>query len=992
MRAGGVSAVHRRHARDRGARLYYHSGADRRIDLDLAALESRISSEERQHLQISADDVTLTSQFHVTAVAKELFELAMELPGDQPAGSPDAWNLQSVLVNGKETGFEYRLAPSDLNKRLLKIELAQPIPAEGVADVAVVLRHAPPRKDLLWPAGAATASAPSDTLTFGVVHLRCNTTKGLLSVEPLGDIDVSADRAPALLKPISVGRMGEMGLPPSVQPRLDLHRLARSGHYQRPRHPAHRRPAAANRRRLSRPSGRPARQAHRRLAHHLYHHPRLHANALPPGRQIARTEHHHRALFVGAGSQRASCAPPVPCVRIISKTIVPFSDKTVPGSPELSSRYNLWQLALDGDTSGLVAIHVHYEIARGAGAKENAAAVAAAQPANANSAAPLVRPIGRNQFTVKDELLAIQASQELAVSQESTAMSEIDAIELPALPAPANRLLWALRLESPLTARGATAAVTLTTTAHDNYATPPALVLWAHYTTFLDRAAGDRASCRTEAAFQIVNSGLQFLSIDLPKDAQLWSIRIGDQQAKPKRGEGNQYLVSIPRTTEPLTVTVVYAGAASSRSGKLALEVATLEGLRVNQSHWTVYPPPGYRVQSGDQATRTGSAPAYAQVGRFLEDVMGGGALFCTLGMERHESASKTGAGGQASVPPVSFPDDENYREEERPSGATADEALSSHRYHATTTQPNSESVIISGTLSTGRTMALKPPVQMLDNSSSMGRYTLPVELVATPGGGGEMGFASLGQPRAAIRSGRNGSLAGRRFRVQTWWGIGFALAVLWGVPRARRRRAGGKTAFVIFLLMASTLAAIWCSAGEPRPAATALFNGIFYAALSLIPLYLAVGIIRHIIDRRHRPSSASATPSAATAAALKSGPSAAGPVATVLLAAAMLLATAVAMADPPPAQQAAQNDQRQATEARQLATQARKVYDNINANYQPHASEGDSNRIDWVDLNNHPQSNTKAELGQKLDAAYRDWQKADQEASQLETGRAVAG
>ncbi|MGB2824141.1 MAG: hypothetical protein WBF17_24415, partial [Phycisphaerae bacterium] len=128
-------------------RLFYHWSDGWSVRLDLATVALRRSSEANHRLYVTPEELGLTSAFNVTAVGRELFDLAFELP----AGADD-WRLSDVTVDGKKTGFEYRVV-AEGGKRTLKIALARPIRPEGVARVHIHMRHVP--ADWRWPAGAA---------------------------------------------------------------------------------------------------------------------------------------------------------------------------------------------------------------------------------------------------------------------------------------------------------------------------------------------------------------------------------------------------------------------------------------------------------------------------------------------------------------------------------------------------------------------------------------------------------------------------------------------------------------------------------------------------------------------------------------------------------------------------------------------------------------------------------------------------------------------
>ncbi|HUS90793.1 MAG TPA: hypothetical protein VM695_03045, partial [Phycisphaerae bacterium] len=182
----------------RQGRLFYHWSDDWSVRLDLAAATLRRSSEARQLLIVTPEELTLTGTFQVAAIGRELFDLAVELP----AGAA-GWMLSGVKVNGSDKGFEYRLV-DEPPARVLKIALAAPVRAEGVATVEVALRHVPADWD--WPSGAA----PRD-IALPVLRARADTVSGQVAVAPVGDLDAAAVAAPEALKPVTVGRMSLLG-------------------------------------------------------------------------------------------------------------------------------------------------------------------------------------------------------------------------------------------------------------------------------------------------------------------------------------------------------------------------------------------------------------------------------------------------------------------------------------------------------------------------------------------------------------------------------------------------------------------------------------------------------------------------------------------------------------------------------------------------------------------------------------------------------------
>jgi hypothetical protein len=122
----------------------------------------------------------------------------------------------------------------------------------------------------------------------------------------------------------------------------------------------------------------------------------------------------------------------------------------------------------------------------------------------------------------------------------------------------------------------------------------------------------------------------------------------------------------------------------------------------------------------------------------------------------------------------------------------------------------------------------------------AVGRYTLPIELVATPDAGQAANFSCLGQPALAVTMASEQDEKG-------WWRFEFGLFFVIGIALLRR---GGwaKLGFIVYTFVISSLVAIW------SPSMTSAANGAFYGVLALIPLYIVVGFVRGIVRafKRH--------------------------------------------------------------------------------------------------------------------------------------------
>ena len=801
-------------------RMFYHWSDDWSVGLDLADAKLRKGSEARHRLLVTPEEVTLASTFQVTAIGRELFDLAFDLPGD---GS--AWRLHDVKVNGKDKGFEYRLV-DEPPARVLKIALAGPVRREGAVNVAVTLRHVP--ADWQWPTGAAPRE-----LDLPIVRARADTVSGHVAVAPTGDLDVAAVAAPAGLKKVNVGRMSLLGLAGDVQ-------LAYT--YEAP-------VAGLLKVRVSRRS--------HRLAAGSIGLVTATANKLTALWRInyGITRAHARKLYLLADKALGrNIKIAAPGRHLSSQNIVAPGTSTVELAAGLAKAYDLWELVLDGQAIGDVTVSVQYD-----------------RPVTGSEiAVPLIRPIGAGQIT---EMLAVQASEELAVAVRATAASDVDAIDLPPLPAQARRLLRAFRLEAPATAAGSTAAVRLTTKVHENYVIPAAVAADVHLKTHL--GASGRTQ-RTEAVFRVANAGVQFLTVRLPAGAELWSVEVAGKQAKPKQSGADTYRVHLPRSAKAQEIKVVYAWddpAARGTLGRVKLGPASLVGIRANRLRWTVVPPPGDRIarQYTDMEPDRAHRPKLAGVAIIdgLKDLFGATEALLAVGshMMAQRAATDLDYAEQTVDEDRTRPAEED---EERLEGEARPDEARKKREKAPVGVPP----VVPGEKpadkkpprgprtakpkGTKKPKPTKPPAGKAGydyfKARAVGRYTLPVRLVGASGSGPAVTYSSLGESELEI------GLASET-ATGTAEKLGLLAALLVGFVMIRCC-PGRRAAFVAVVLAGSTVVAIWW------PGAACAANGAFLGALLLIPVYLAVGCLRWLW-RKLFGEAPNLSPTAAAAAAL---------------------------------------------------------------------------------------------------------------------------
>ncbi len=746
-----------------GARLYFHWGENWSVDLELATVALRRSIKERQKIVVSPKQVALTGEFEVTAIERELFDMAFVL-----GAQAEQWQIRTVQVDEKETGFEYRIEEST-NGRLLKIELSRPIRPEKMANVRIVLQYVPSNWN--WAGDAAERS-----IAVPLIGSQAEDVSGHISVSAVGDLDALPSKVPDELEVVPVGRMASLGMRRDIQHAYSYNEALR-GQVQLE---------------VSRRSPRLSSEAIGLLSIN----PREFTGDWRITYTISRAS--AKKLYVLVDKSLGQEIRITSALPISSKGIVTAGEKTMPLSGELSQQYNLWLLTLDHKATGNVAIDVHYE-----------------RPVTERTLrVPLVRPICKGQI---NEQLAIQGSEELALTIEAERAKEVDAIDLPALPVAASRILAAFRLDAPTSAKGAEAAVRLETAVHKSYEIPSALAVSAELTTYLGIQGGQR----TEASLRVANAGKQFLTMRLPEGTELWSLRVNNRQVKPQRSAQGDYQVALGQLGKPAEVRIVYAyEPANVNLERIDLGGVELPGVRMNEMSWTVVPPPGYRITKQETRMQTHDIvrpmPAYVRAYEILRDnVFFGSVLMTSLGKAQKvqyaairadrlssesEKAGLRMRGGAAARAPLRPPPP---REAPAP------------------TQQGSRPV-------SRRDLGVR--------LASAGRFTLPVDIVPTAGAGPRARFTGLGTAKLTV------GLTSRSWESGLWL-LGFVLIAAIGIALTQRGAKAKAILIVVVLSFASLLALWW-------PVTTYFANGFFVAAVCLIPLYVLICFVRWLSCR----------------------------------------------------------------------------------------------------------------------------------------------
>ena len=755
-------------------RLYFHWGDKWSVGLQLAQIELQTRSKDRQMFVISPKELSLHLASEITAVGREMFALDFVLPG-----SASGWDIISVTVNGSKKGFEYRTAAWG-QVRVLKLELARPIAPEAVAKVNVTLRRVPEK----WDWASKGESGREDVvrkITLPLIRCLADKSSGLAAVSVVGDLDAEVSTAAGKLKGVTVGKMAPLGLGRAVRAAY-TYEAAPDGVLDVS---------------VSRPE------------------PRIAANSVglvsvSPSGVSGRfaltynvTRVGTRTLYLLAEKSLGRKLTIVtPGRQLASRSIVEPGPESLKLPKSVSDAYNLWQLKLDSQAQGLLRVRVSYE---------------QALPEGKFSLA-MVRPAGAERST---EVLAIEATEELAVTVSASQARDVDITDLPPLPAPARRVLGAFRPTDNMRADGPLSEISLTTAVHENYVIPTALVTVAELRTTL----GAGGSQQTRANLKIVNAGLQFLTIKLPKQSQLLSVRVGARQAKLKRDASGSYQVSIPQGRKALDVTMVYATPPNGAGpGDLKLIPVELPGLQINTSKWAVVPPSGFMITSHDSDMsldypRTLAGPP--SIASALTGAAPGSSIRGGKGAEINYFHVHTAP----DVMDLLMGRDMVQTEDD---AGVAMEGVAADRDEAPADMP------AVAARRRPRTQPKAPPPDPFKTETRVqGRHTIPVDLVESTSYETEAVFSGLGSPKLTV------SLTAKSVgRGHVWAGMAFVGFIGLCMLNATVRR---KILFIILVGGATALVSAWV------PSLAWGAHGGFCAACLLILFYPIVGLCRMI-------------------------------------------------------------------------------------------------------------------------------------------------
>lgn len=150
----------------------------------------------------------------------------------------------------------------------------------------------------------------------------------------------------------------------------------------------------------------------------------------------------------------------------------------------------------------------------------------------------------------------------------------------------------------------------------------PAQVLWAHLESVFTR----QGQVRHRIRYRVRNLRLQFLALELPPQAEVWSVFVAD---RPRRlhHRGGQTLVPLPKRSAAdlsFDVELIYATPPGGELGSGGLDTVgpklVTERVEVQKTYWSVFLPEGFRY-SGFEGNLDATSQADAEVERLRNEV-----------------------------------------------------------------------------------------------------------------------------------------------------------------------------------------------------------------------------------------------------------------------------------------------------------------------------------------------------------------------------------
>lgn len=522
-------------------------------------------------------------------------------------------------------------------------------------------------------------------------------------------------------------------------------------------------------------------------------------------------------------------------------------------SSQLDGDYRRWQILLAEPGRGSVRL-----------------AVDCRQPLTDEGSSTLSLPVVKAEgVSYQSGLISVEGSAELNV-EVKTDLGKADVGELvDAEYQPGKRLLGVYRFV------GDQPAITVNVSRDAAYALPAVIVERAELATLLD--AGGLAQT---AARYALRTKAPFVQLELPSGSKLWSVEVDGLPAAPQR-EGESLMISLPAkaggTLRDLRVVyetqiegVALFGNLEVSAPRLRLrgeEGATAIDVPAADLLWRLYTPSGYEVLStaGTVVTEqvTPSRLALSNVAKWLFKTCGGVNWFYgSCGLARARAMAKVGMRlKRGELNAVS------QEEDKRPVGGAAmqprDAAIEPRQPAPPPPPPAVQTAGSPGqprpsvALAPQAASTTKPPLKPQQAGigwALSGVRSLRIELQR---GGKEIVFHSLGEePKLVV-----GVAHTRRSSSLAWALAG--LVILVGLARVNWSVKSRATMVVAIIGVATILPLIAGSAALAQ-----VLNPACYAGFALIPLYVAISVVRRLAVR-FRPNSAVSNLVATAAATL---------------------------------------------------------------------------------------------------------------------------
>lgn len=290
------------------------------------------------------------------------------------------------------------------------------------------------------------------------------------------------------------------------------------------------------------------------------------------------------------------------------------SKEQIPGDANSTEPQNqIWRVELQSPVRGSYTLTVTWDQARSG--KTNALELAGISAENVE------RETG---------FFTVNAKAPLQVSESHAAdLQRVDTADLPDWAnVTGNSTVLAYRYTRP------GAQLALDVRRFDDMAVLEALVDSAQFTSVV----ADDGQMMTEMALSVRNNGRQFLEVELPANATVWSAFVGGQPVRPSLRDGKLLLPIQSSGTDDGTMAVelTYVGTNIFPKARGEVRFASPKfDVPLKNAHWEVYLPPDYNYQVLQKGTMTRE---FAPVAQPLS------ASFSILDYSRMEQANKASA------------------------------------------------------------------------------------------------------------------------------------------------------------------------------------------------------------------------------------------------------------------------------------------------------------------------------------------------------------